>query len=277
MAARGLGLVAVALVLAACGGGGGSSGGGAVGSATPQSGLVLPTSSGSGVIAEGGTVGGLRIVQQGSGSRSSLSFGGQTQTWQNGATSIGDLGVFQTTNGTSAVVTGGTSSSSAAAITRLEYTSYGVWLETSATAALTSSSDQITGAGGFVIGAATPSSDMPRAGTASYRGQAVAVELRSGQVPRTLSGDLLAAADFTNGRVNATADLRGAVDGSSFGRVTMNGLAISGNRFTGTASAGSLTGSVQGGFAGPGAAELGGSFELNGSSTVHGAFAGTSR
>jgi hypothetical protein len=279
MAARGLGLLGMALLLAACGGGGGgSSGGGSIGSATPQGGLVLPASThASSLIAESGTSGGLRIVQQSSGGTSSVSFGGSSQTWRSGVSRIGDLGVYQTTDGTRAVVTSSGGSSSAAAISSLSYTSYGVWLETSASGTLTSTSDQITGAGGFVIGDPTPPSDMPTVGSASYSGQAVAVELRNGQVPRTLSGTFDATADFSNGRVTASADLDDAVSGAAFGRVTMNGLAISGNQFSGSASAGSLSGSVEGGFAGPAAAEIGGSFELTGASTVHGAFAGSSR
>lgn len=281
MAARGLGLVGVALLLAACGGGGGgggSSGGEAVGSATPQDGLVLPAStSASSLIAETGTSSGLRIVKQSSGGTSSVSFGGSAQAWRSGVSRIGDLGVYQTTDGTRAVVTSSGGSSSAAAISSLSYTSYGVWLETSASGTLTSTSDQITGAGGFVIGDPTPPSDMPTVGSARYSGQAVAVELRAGALPRTLSGTFNASADFGNGRVTASADLDDAVSGAAFGRVTMNGLAISGNQFSGSASAGSLTGSVEGGFAGPAAAEIGGSFELTGASTVHGAFAGSSR
>jgi hypothetical protein len=55
----------------------------------------------------------------------------------------------------------------------------------------------------------------------------------------------------------------------------MDALAINGNRFSGGAnSTFGHAGTVQGGFAGPDAAELGGTFELNGPSTVHGAFAG---
>lgn len=277
MAARGLGLVAVAMMLAACGGGGGSSSGGSVGTATPQSGLTLPTAGNGSVIAENGSLGGLQIVRQTSSGTSSVSVAGTPQTWRIGTTPIGDLAVFRSLDGTSAVVTGGNATSGAASIKSLEYTSYGVWLESSATGVLTGPSSQVSGAGGFVIGDPTPVGDMPRAGSASYSGRAVAVELRDGQAPRPLSGTLDATVDFTSGRLGAAADLAGAVDGSSFGRVSMDGLSISGNRFAGTARAGDRTGSVEGGFAGPGAAELGGSFELRGSSTVHGAFAATSR
>ena len=276
-----LGSMAIVLLLAACGGGGsggGSSGSSTVGSASAQGGLLLPTAgNGTGVIAQTGTAGGLRVVQQSGGGTARIGIGSTPETWQSGVTRIGDVGVYQTVDGTSAVVTSNGGSSSAAAITGVSYLTYGVWLETSASGALTSSSDRITGAGGFVIGAPTPPGDMPSAGTASYRGDAVAVELRDQQVPRTLSGSFAASADFAAGRVAATVDLEDAVDGSAFGRVTMNGLAISGNQFTGSATGGGLGGSVEGGFAGPRAAEIGGSFELTGSSTVYGAFAGSAR
>ena len=284
MAAQRLGSMAIVLLLAACGGGGGGSGGGGSsgssvgGSASVQGGLVLPAAgNGSSVIGQTGTLGGLRVVQQSGAETASVSLGSTPQTWQNGVTRVGDLGVYQTMEGTSVVVTGSSGASSAAAISNLSYTSYGVWLETRASGALTSTSEQITGAGGFVIGEPTRPSDMPRAGGATYSGEAVAVELRDGQVPRTLSGKFDATADFGSGTVSARADLRDAVNGSSFGRVTMNGLGIRGNEFSGTASAGSHSGTVEGGFAGPGAAEIGGSFELNGPTTVHGAFAGSSR
>ena len=279
MAARGLGLVAVALLLAACGGGGGGSGGGgSVGTASPQGGLTLPTAgNGSSVIAESGTLGGLQIVRQTTSGKSSVSVAGTPQTWRNTTTPIGDLAVFRSLDGASAVVTGGNGTSGAANITSFEYTNFGVWLESSASGVLTGPSNEVSGAGGFVIGDPTPVGDMPRAGSASYSGRAVAVELRDGQAPRPLSGTLDATVDFNAGRLSAAADLAGAADGSSFGRVSMDGLSISGNRFSGAASAGDRTGSVEGGFAGPGAAELGGSFALEGSSTVHGAFAGTSR
>ena len=282
MVARGLGLVALAMMLAACGGGGGGSsgGGGPTGTAAPQGGLTLPTAgSGSSVIAENGTLGGLQIVHQTLSGKSSVSVAGTPRTWGSTTTPIGDLSVFRSLDGTSAVVTssGGGGSSGGAAISSLEYTSYGVWLESSASGVLTGSSDQVSGAGGFVIGDATPVGDMPRTGSASYSGRAVAVELRDGQVPRTLSGTFDATADFGSGTVTAGADLRDAVNGASFGRVAMNGLGIRGNTFSGAASTGSHSGTVEGGFAGPRAAELGGSFALEGSSTVHGAFAGSSR
>jgi|GEM_PF-2284234 len=281
MAAQRLGSMAIVLLLAACGGGGGSGGGSGSGvqsAASPQGGLVLPNGGDSStVIAQSGTLGGLRVVQQSGSGTSSVSVGGTPQTWQSSVAAIGGLGVYQTTDGTRAVVTSGNGSGSAAAISSLSYTSFGVWLEASASGALTSTSDQITGAGGFVIGDPTAPSDMPRAGSASYEGQAVAVELRDGAVPRSLSGTFAATVDFVTSTVDAGADLQDAVDGSSFGRVTMDGLRISGNSFSGRASAGSRSGTVSGGFAGPDATEIGGSFELTGPSTVHGAFAGSAR
>ena len=288
MVARSLGSVAVLLVLAACGGGGGSGGGGS-GMASSPSGLTIPTSgngNGDSLIARSGTINEVTITRQASGTNSSVSSGptssvsftGSPEAWSAVMQKLGDLGIFETTDGTSAVVTGGNGSSSAASIKSYEHTTYGVWMETSASGVLTGSSEQVTGAGGFVIGDATPVADMPRAGSASYRGQAVAVELRDGRAPRTLSGTSTANVDFGTGRVNASATLEDAVSRSPFGTVSMNGLAISGNKFSGTATATTgHTGSVEGSFAGPRAAEIGGAFELAGPSAVYGSFAGSSR
>lgn len=277
-------MVVLASLLAACGGGGGSgggsTGGGSAAPAGSQGGLPLPNSgNGTTVIAENGTLGDLRIVRQSGSGTSSVSVGGAPRTWQNGSASIGDLAVFNSSDGTSAVVTGGNGSGGASSIESLQYTSFGVWLEASATGVLSGSSERISGAGGFVIGDATPVGDMPEGGSASYRGRTVGVELDGDSPARPLSGDFTANVDFARGVISATADLAGAVDGAPFGTIAMDSLGIAGNSFSGTARTidGRLNGSVEGGFAGPSASELGGSFELGGSATVHGAFAGSTR
>ena len=276
MVVRGLGMVAMALLLAACGGGGSGSGGGSPsgggGATTPQGGLTLPiASSNSTVIAEEGAESGSPVVRYTSGGSASVSFGGITKTWRGTPTVTGDVAINESSDGRTVVVT------ARSAATSLQYASYGVWLESRATTVLAGSSSEVTGVSSFVIGDPTPLAAMPRAGTASYRGQAVAVELRGSETPRTMSGPLTASVDFAAGRLSATADLSAGGDGTGPGRVTMNGLAINGNQFAGSAAAGSHTGSVKGGFAGPNAAELGGTFELSGPSTVHGAFAARAR
>lgn len=279
MVVRGLAVVAVTVALAACGGGGGNSSGGGgsapVGSTTPQGSFLLPASSSnnSTVIAANNANGGSTVVRYTSGGSGSVSFGGTTTTWRGTPTVQGDVEVTESNDGRTVVVT---KRRGAAGSTALEYTSYGVWLQSSASGVLSGTSGEVTSASSFVIGDPTPVSAMPQSGTASYRGQAVAVELRDGQVPRTLSGPLNATVDFGQSRLNATTDLA-AANGASFGRITMSNVGVSGNQFSGAATSATHTGTVSGGFAGPAAAELGGTFELNGPSTVHGAFAGTSR
>jgi len=245
-----------------------------VGTTASQAGFVLPAANaGSTVIAQDGVNGGSAVVRYTSGGSASVSFGGKTTTWRGTPTTVGDVEVTESNDGRTVVVT---ARSGAASSTALEYTSYGVWLESSASGVLSGTSGQVTSVSSFVIGDPTPVTAMPQSGTASYRGQAVAVELREGQLPRTLSGRLDATVDFGRNRLDATTDLATA-SGAPFGTVTMSNVGIRGNEFSGTATGATHAGTVEGGFAGPGAAEIGGSFELNGPSTVHGAFAGSSR
>lgn len=280
---RGACAVTVAtLLLAACGGGGGgSSGGGTTGASTQQTGLVLsPTTKAdaSTVIAQGGTGDGVTRVARSSNGSSSVSFGGTTQSWSAAATSVGSIELTESADGGTVVITSPGTTASSDGTTSFEHTSFGIWLESSAIGVLIGSGNQVQQVSSFVIGDATVVGDMPRGGTATYRGSAVAVELRDGATPRPLDGPLTAAVNFGSGRIDATTDLKGSIDGAAFGRVSMAGLAISGNQFNGTAtSSRGHVGSAKGGFAGPRAAELGGVFELEGPSTVHGAFAGTSR
>lgn len=278
MPRRGLALMGTVLLLAACGGGGGGGSGGtpSPSAATAQGGFALPAGgAGSTVIAQDGSSTGGTTVRYSSGGSASVSFGGVTRTWRGTPTIVGDVEVTESNDGRTVVVTakggGGTAGSGAG----LTHTSFGVWLESSATSVLAGSSGQVTSVTSFVVGNATPVSDMPRAGSASYRGEAVAVEFRDGASPRPLNGPLDATANFSTGRLTATADLTDSRNGAAFGSVAMNALAINGNRFNGGASSTlGHAGTAQGGFAGPNAAELGGTFELNGPSTVHGAFAG---
>lgn len=275
-------LTVATLLLAACGGGGGgSSGGGTTGASTQQTGLVLsPTTKAeaSTLIAQSGTGGGVTKVTRSSNGGASVSFSGTTQAWAITATSFGGVEVTESADRRTVVITSPGTTASSTGTTSFEHTSYGIWLESSAIGVLTGSGNQVQQVSSFVIGDATAVGDMPRGGTATYRGNAVAVELRNGAAPRPLDGPLTATVDFGSGRLNATTDLKGSIDGAAFGRVSMSGLAISGNQFNGSAtSSQGHVGSAKGGFAGPRAAELGGVFELEGPSTVHGAFAGTSR
>jgi hypothetical protein len=266
-------------LLAACGGGGGGGGGTTPSAATSQAGFALPAGgAGSTVIAANGSGGGGTAVRYTSGGSATVSVGGVTQSWRGTPTIVGDVEVTESADGRTVVVTARDGANSAGSGGNLSYTSYGIWLESSAVSVLAGSSNEVTRVSSFVVGDATPVGDMPTSGSASYRGEAVAIELRGGASPRPLSGPLNATADFGTGRVTATADLTGSADGSSFGRVSMSSLAISGNTFSGSATSSSgHAGSATGGFAGPAAVELGGAFELNGPSTVHGTFAGTSR
>jgi hypothetical protein len=266
-------------LLAACGGGGGGGSGATPSAATPQAGFALPAvGAGSTVIATNSSGSGSATVRYTSGGSATVSVGGVTRTWRGTPTVVGDVEVTESADGRTVVVTARNGANAAGPGGNLSHTSYGIWLESSAVSVLAGSSNEVTRVSSFVVGNATPAGDMPTSGSATYRGEAVAVELRGGASPRPLSGPLNATADFGTGRVTATADLTGSADGSSFGRVSMSNLAISGNAFSGSAiSSSGHAGVAQGGFAGPAAVEVGGTFELSGPSTVHGAFAGTSR
>lgn len=275
MVERQLAVLVLAGLLAACGGGGGGSSGASPTGAVSQGGFV--PSSATSVIAEGGSAGSSGTIRYSS--TGSLSVGGSSSTVTQGGTvrRVSSVEAVDSDDGKAVVIysPGIASVSSSSPSQGFEHTSYGIWLESDTGDIFAAASDAVDGVKSFVIGNPTPVSAMPQSGRATYDGSAVAIELRAGAVPRPLSGSLTATADFATNRLDATANLQAAGGGAGLD-VSMPGLAISGNRFSGSASGGGLSGSVEGGFAGPAADELGGVFELNGAATVYGAFAGKS-
>ncbi len=273
MPRRGLALMGTVLLLAACGGGGGGGGGSTPSPAAAQGAFVLPANgngNGATVIASAGKV---PTVQNGSGTLAVIVGDGQGN-WRATSATLGDVRVTESANGRAAVMTASSSSTSSSASGSFEHTQYGIWLESGSASVLAGSSREVTEVSAFVIGTPTPVGQMPTAGQASYRGNVLAVELAGDAQPRSLSGPLDATADFGTGRLTAVAELRGAADNVAFGQVRMEAMAIAGNSFAGSASSTrGHSGSAEGGFTGPNAVELGGTFELTGPSTVHGAFA----
>ena len=128
-----------------------------------------------------------------------------------------------------------------------------------------------------VFGRATGVSDMPVAGTATFRGNDFAqLRLEKGTGGADLSGDAIVTADFGAGTVRAVLDFSDPNNASAFGEpinvVDISGMTIAGNRFSGgTLTSRSGTTAVpeysnptslasSGLFGGAGAAEAGGVF-----------------
>ncbi len=127
----------------------------------------------------------------------------------------------------------------------------------------------------FVWGLETPSRDMPTVGSAIYGGGGSYAEaLPDGRTVYGLNVTF-AAADFGAGTMRTSVNL---IDtGGSMRTLRSGDMQISGNRFggglTGRGDAAAYTGSAEGRFFGPGAAELGGTFEASGPTEIRGSFA----
>ena len=159
----------------------------------------------------------------------------------------------------------------------LQYVTFGNWAN---------SDGSMLTFGGLVFGIRTPTGAVPKTGTASYAGETVGMlfDKPSGHAFR-LTGDVTLAADFLAATVIGnltnmeTRDLQGGAL-STWGDLKINAT-ISGNTFSGTAGskdttlADPLGGTASGGFFGPAAQEIGGSWNvLSGKEMANGTFVG---
>ena len=156
----------------------------------------------------------------------------------------------------------------------LDYTVFGLWIE-SDTGEVIGSSFPIIDAAPFVIGVPTPDGQMPSSGTGRYRGFVIGGEAIGNVGRYIVGGEFTATADFGAGVMNVSADLLDS-EANAWGTLTMESLRIRGSRFSGdrVQSSRGHRGSASGMFNGPGADEVGGTFRMTGPSTVSGAFAG---
>jgi len=140
----------------------------------------------------------------------------------------------------------------------LTYTTLAQWIRiahSSTGTTSTAQTDAVWAVGGF----ATLASDMPRTGTASYSGPLRGIYVQ-GTTLANVSGLAQLAADFGAGTVRA--DLTLNRSGFSTLLVGGNGT-ISSARFAGNLAGSGFTGTFDGGFFGPQAAEMGFSFIMS--------------
>jgi hypothetical protein len=158
----------------------------------------------------------------------------------------------------------------------LQYTTYGHWTEASGTEIKT---------GLVAFGIPTPSGSVPKTGTASYAGHTIGFVVdRFLDRSAILRGDAVLSADFAAGKVtgelnNMQVSYNPAVL-EPWESIVID-TTISGNTFAGTARGKDLTspdplnGTANGGFFGPAAQEIGGSWTVNsGRELAIGTFAG---
>lgn len=154
----------------------------------------------------------------------------------------------------------------------LTYVAYGAWQK------LNSASGVDFATTYFIFGVRTETADMPTTGTASYSAIVEGVWTDS-LAFHTLAGTADLTADFGGGTVDGRFDLIGhGVSGNVRPFDILTGSAsISGNTFSGTLAGEtrSFSGDWGGGFFGPGAQEIGGTFNVtNGNEHATGAFVG---
>ena len=158
----------------------------------------------------------------------------------------------------------------------LTYVTFGYWLR--GRPASGSSLDLATSF--FVAGIRTAATSMPSTGTASYEVGAVGLWTDSLEVD-ILQGTATLSANFGTGSLSGTFDMSGVpvlAGGLRPFDLVSASASISGNTFSGSMNglSSGYTGTWSGGFFGPNAAEIGGSFRLTNSfgGQAVGAFAG---
>lgn len=169
----------------------------------------------------------------------------------------------------------------------LDYAGYGVWNRQRGFSALPFSPISFTTLDGDALSFGIPSKprDMPRSGSATYKGFMDGYYATAPNDIWTLSGDAELTANFSSGKIFGQLDNIIANPGAlPFGDIRID-ADISGTGFTGAASSsglpsdvagsGALSGEAIGQFYGPRAAEIGGVFRMEGpfSSQAIGAFA----
>lgn len=156
----------------------------------------------------------------------------------------------------------------------LDYTVYGVWLESDIFAVANFDDPDLTSQGSFLLGRQTSPENMPQTGTARYAGAAFAVQAGSMDgAGLLLSGDVKLDVDF------GTQSAQGQIDLVNSERLPVTSILLSsqpieGNRFTHSnlKTTTGERGNLYGNFMGPNAEEVGGAFRFEGDTTITGAF-----
>lgn len=141
------------------------------------------------------------------------------------------------------------------------YQTYGAWE--------TSTQDMTSGKiGVFSVGTQTAAAEVPTTGTATFKGSAGGLYSTGNGDADIMSADATLNADFANKSVGfATSNTESMVTGTVRNDLNLNGtLSYTGGGMTGTVTnlGGTMSGSADGQFYGPNAAEIGGVFALRG-------------
>lgn len=143
----------------------------------------------------------------------------------------------------------------------LEHLLLGVWLQPNI------SFFDVAFLGGAAFGTFTPRAAVPIDGTATYTGPAIGHRVTADGVVRAVSSTATLTADFTQAAATFSTDAGlDIASGAVLPDLASNGtLVISGNRLSGFgATAGGLSGPIDGRFFGPAAEEAGGAFDFKG-------------
>ena len=147
----------------------------------------------------------------------------------------------------------------------LGYTTYGAW---------SLDFEAGTPQHGFALGVETPVFDMPTAGSATYGGGGTYTEAFADGLVLDGQNIVFAAADFGAGTIRASINL--VEDDGGVRTLRSRDMAIDGSGFrgglAGQGCAAAYAGGAEGRFFGPGAAELGGTFEASGPTEIRGGF-----
>jgi len=156
----------------------------------------------------------------------------------------------------------------------LDYLTWGVWSVEAAHSGMVGAT--VLDGSHWIAGTMTPTHDMPTTGTASYAGQ-VRGTAHEGGALHALNGTSNLTANFGTGNIGGVLNINYA-NGGAYATSNLSSVSIhNGNQFGGSLGGADNVGNIQGGFYGPGAAEVGGNWSINkngGVSQATGVFTG---
>jgi len=156
----------------------------------------------------------------------------------------------------------------------LDYMTWGVWSVEAAHSGMAGTT--VLDGSHWIAGTMTPTHDMPTTGTASYAGQVRGTAYEGGAL-HALNGTSNLTANFGTGNIGGQLNINYA-NGGAYATSNLSSVSIvNGNQFGGSLGGTDNVGNIQGGFYGPGAAEVGGNWSINkngGVSQATGVFTG---
>jgi len=156
----------------------------------------------------------------------------------------------------------------------LDYQTWGVWSVESVHSG--PSGATVLDGSHWIVGAMTPTVDMPKTGTATYNGHVHGTAHEGGAL-HALDGTSTLTANFGTGNIGGQLNVN-YVNGGAYATSDLSSVSIrNGNQFGGSLGGADNVGNIQGAFYGPGAAEVGGNWAINkngGASQATGIFGG---